>query len=99
MYQKLNINKQRLNALGSYIENAFSYLQYLLCMHCLGRGAMRLVLLMRRRGVLCMAIAVDVASFLADFCVVYGFASLEYLECTGILITLLMTCSSGAGIR
>jgi hypothetical protein len=58
----------------------------------------RLILLMQREKILYMMDAIDVASFLADFYVLYKFASLEYVECTGILITLLITYSSDANL-
>jgi hypothetical protein len=54
----------------------------------------RLILLMQREKILSMTDTIDVASFLADFYVLYKFASLEYVECTGILIKLLITYSS-----
>jgi hypothetical protein len=58
----------------------------------------RLILLMQRENILYMTDTIDVASFLADFYVLYKFASLEYryVECAGILITLLITYSSDA---
>jgi hypothetical protein len=59
----------------------------------------RLILLMQRENILCITDTIDVASFLADFYVLYKFASLEYEECTGILITLLKTYSSDANFR
>jgi hypothetical protein len=41
---------------------------------------------MQRENILYMTDTIDVASsFLADFYVLYKFASLEYMECTGIL--------------
>jgi hypothetical protein len=39
---------------------------------------------MQRENILCMTDTIDVASFLADFYVLYKFASLEYVECAGI---------------
>jgi hypothetical protein len=51
----------------------------------------RLILLMQRENILYMTDTTDVASFLADFYVLYKFASVEYVECAGILITLLIT--------
>jgi hypothetical protein len=48
-----------------------------------------LMLLMQRESILYMMDTIDVASFLADIYVLYKFASLEYVECAGILITLL----------
>jgi hypothetical protein len=42
---------------------------------------------MQRENILYMTDTIDVASFLADFYVLYKFASLEYVKCTGILIT------------
>jgi hypothetical protein len=51
----------------------------------------RLILLMQREKIRYMTDTIDVASFLADFYVSYKFAPLEYVECTGILITLLIT--------
>jgi hypothetical protein len=41
---------------------------------------------------------IDDASFLADFYVLCKFASLEYVECAGILITLLITYSTDANL-
>jgi hypothetical protein len=58
----------------------------------------RLILLMQRENILYMTDAIDVASFLADFFVLYKFASVEYVECAGILITLLITYSSDANL-
>jgi hypothetical protein len=58
----------------------------------------RLILLMQRENILYMTDTIDVASFLAGFYVLYKFASLEYVECAGILITLLMTYSSDANL-
>jgi hypothetical protein len=58
----------------------------------------RLILLMQRENILYMTDTIDVASFLADFYVLYKFASLEYVECAGILITLLITYSSDANL-
>jgi hypothetical protein len=46
---------------------------------------------MQRENILYMTDTTDVASFLADFYVLYKFASVEYVECAGILITLLIT--------
>jgi hypothetical protein len=46
---------------------------------------------MQRENILYMTDTIDVALFLADFYVLYKFASLEYVECAGILITLLIT--------
>jgi hypothetical protein len=40
----------------------------------------------------------DTIEVLADFNVLYKFASLEYVECAGILITLLITYSSDANL-
>jgi hypothetical protein len=57
----------------------------------------RLILLMQRENILYMTDTLDVASFLADF-YVYKFASLEYVECAGILITLLITYSSDTNL-
>jgi hypothetical protein len=53
---------------------------------------------MQRDNILYMTDTIDVASFLADFYVVYKFSSLEYMECAGILITLLITYSSDANL-
>jgi hypothetical protein len=58
----------------------------------------RLILLMQRENILYMTDTIDVASFMADFYVLYKFASLEYVECAGILITLLITYSSDANL-
>jgi hypothetical protein len=58
----------------------------------------RLILLMQRDNILYMTDNTDVASFLADFYVLYKFASLEYVECAGILIMLLITYSSDANL-
>jgi hypothetical protein len=58
----------------------------------------RLILLMQRENILYMTDTTVVASFLADFYVLYKFASLEYLECAGILITLLITYFSDANL-
>jgi hypothetical protein len=58
----------------------------------------RLILLMQRVNILYMTDTIHVASFLADFYVLYKFASLEYVECAGILITLLITYSSDANL-
>jgi hypothetical protein len=58
----------------------------------------RLILLMQRENILYMTDTMDIASYLADFYVLYKFASLEYVECTGILITLLITYSSDANL-
>jgi hypothetical protein len=58
----------------------------------------RLILLMQRENILYMTDTIDVASFLADFYVLYKFASLECGECAGILITLLITYSSDANL-
>jgi hypothetical protein len=44
----------------------------------------RLVLLMQRENILFMTDTKGIDSYLADFCVLYKFASLEYVECTGI---------------
>jgi hypothetical protein len=55
----------------------------------------RLILLIQRENILYMTDTIDVASFLADFYVVYKFAS---LECAGILIALLITYSSDANL-
>jgi hypothetical protein len=44
----------------------------------------RLVLLMQRETILFMTDTKGIASYLADFYVLYKFASLEYVECTGI---------------
>jgi hypothetical protein len=46
---------------------------------------------MQRENILYMTDTIDVASFLADFYVVYKFASQEYVECAGKLIMLLIT--------
>jgi hypothetical protein len=59
----------------------------------------RLILLMQREKILYMTDTIDVASFLANFYVLYKFASLEYVECTGILITLLITYSSDTNLE
>jgi hypothetical protein len=45
----------------------------------------RLILLMQRENILYTTDTIDVASFLSDFYVLYKFASLEYVECAGIL--------------
>jgi hypothetical protein len=58
----------------------------------------RLILLMQRETILYMTDTIDVASFMADFYVLYKFASLEYVECAGILITLPITYSSDANL-
>jgi hypothetical protein len=58
----------------------------------------RLILLMQRENILYMTDTKDVDSFLADFYVLYKFASLEYMECAGILIMLLLTYSSDANL-
>jgi hypothetical protein len=55
----------------------------------------RLILLMQIENILYMT---DVASFMADFYVLYKFASVEYVECAGILIMLLITYSSDANL-
>jgi hypothetical protein len=55
----------------------------------------RLILLMHREIILYMTDTIEV---LADFNVLYKFASLEYVECAGILITLLITYSSDANL-
>jgi hypothetical protein len=60
--------------------------------------SVRLYLLMQRENILYMTDTIDVASLLADFYVLYKFASLEYVECAGILITLLITYSSDANL-
>jgi hypothetical protein len=57
-----------------------------------------LILLMQRENILYMTDTTDVASFLADFYVLYNFALLEYVKCAGILITLLITYSSDANL-
>jgi hypothetical protein len=54
---------------------------------------------MQRENILYMTDTKDVASFLADFCVLYNFVSLEYVECAGILITLLITYSSDTNLK
>jgi hypothetical protein len=68
--------------------------------HCPKRRActVRLILLMQRENILYMTDTIDVASFLADFYVLYKFASLEYMDCAGILIKLLITYSSDANL-
>jgi hypothetical protein len=53
---------------------------------------------MQRENNLYKTDTIDVASFLADFYVLYKFASLEYVEYTGILITLLITYSSDTNL-
>jgi hypothetical protein len=58
----------------------------------------RLILLMQHENILYMTDTIDVASFLADFYVLYKFALLEYVECAGILITLLITYSSDTNL-
>jgi hypothetical protein len=58
----------------------------------------RLILLMQRENILYVTDTINVASFLADFYVLYKFASLEYVECAGILITLLITYSCDANL-
>jgi hypothetical protein len=58
----------------------------------------RLILPMQRENILYMTDTTDVASFLADFYVLYKFMTLEYVECAGILITLLITYSSDANL-
>jgi hypothetical protein len=58
----------------------------------------RLILFMQRENNLYMTDTTGVASFLADFYVLYKFASLEYVECAGILITPLITYSSDANL-
>jgi hypothetical protein len=57
-----------------------------------------LILLMQRENILHMTETIDVASFLADFYLVYKFASLEYVECAGILSTLIITYYSDANL-
>jgi hypothetical protein len=59
----------------------------------------RLILLMQRENILYMTDTTGVASFLVDFYVLYKFASLEYVECAGILITILITYSSDANLN
>jgi hypothetical protein len=56
------------------------------------------LIFMQRENILYMTDTIDVASFLVDFYVLYKFASLEYVECAGILITLLITYSSDANL-
>jgi hypothetical protein len=58
----------------------------------------RLILLMQHENILYMTDTIGVASFFADFYVGYKFASLEYVECAGILITLRITYSSDANL-
>jgi hypothetical protein len=53
---------------------------------------------MQRENFLYMTDTIVVASFMADFYVLYKFASLEYVECAGILIMLLITYSSDANL-
>jgi hypothetical protein len=53
---------------------------------------------MQRENILYMTDTTGVASFLVDFYVLYKFASLEYVECAGILITILVTYSSDANL-
>jgi hypothetical protein len=53
---------------------------------------------MHREIILYMTDTIEVASYSADFYVLYKFASPEYVECAGILITLLITYSSDANL-
>jgi hypothetical protein len=70
---------------GTYCQHSPSYF----CANChtvQKEEPVRLILLMQREKILYMTDTIDVASFMADFYVLYKFASLEYVECTGILI-------------
>jgi hypothetical protein len=58
----------------------------------------RLVSLMQRKNILFMTDTIGAALFLADFCALSTFASLEYMEYAGMLFTLLIAYSSDASV-
>jgi hypothetical protein len=53
---------------------------------------------MQRKNILFMTDTIGAALFLADFCALSTFASLEYMEYAGMLFTLLIAYSSDASV-